>query len=273
MAQHDRQITSRQNPRVKQTMRLRDRRHRQRQGLTLIEGVREVTRALSAGIVLEEVFVCAEHLHGQEAGKLLQELARQGVAPWHVPPPVHERLAFGDRAEGVLAVARTPSPTLEELAPLLGDRPLVAVLDGIEKPGNLGAVLRSADAAGISAVIVADGGTDLFNPNAIRASLGTIFTVPICAAPGEAVFAWLREQKLAIAAARPDAEQSYTSFDWRRPAAIVLGSEATGVSGGWAAADVTPLVLPMRGAADSLNVAATAAIIFYEALRQREASP
>ena len=171
----------------------------------------------------------------------------------------------------MLAVAETPrrrSGDLTVPARRPGGR-----ARGLEKPGNVGAVLRSADAAGVSAVIVADAATDLYNPNCIRASLGTIFTLPVCQATTR------RDARLApaargyeIFAARVDASQSYTEVDYRGDAAIVLGSEASGLSDAWQAPDVTPIRLPMHGAADSLNVSATAAVLFYEALRQRASS-
>ena len=183
-----------------------------------------------------------------------------------VSESVIERLAFGDRMDGVVAVARSPERKLEDL--VLPACPLVAVLEGVEKPGNVGAVLRSADCAGVSAMILADGRTDLYNPNTIRASLGTIFTVPTCAAPTAAVCDWLHAKKLSIFAARVDAKLDYTAADFTRSAAIVLGSEAAGLSNAWTDG-VTPIRLPMLGAADSLNVSAAAAVLFYEALRQR----
>jgi TrmH family RNA methyltransferase len=147
--------------------------------------------------------------------------------------------------------------------------PLIAVLEGVEKPGNVGAVLRSADAAGVSAVILADGRTDLYNPNAIRASSGTIFSMPVCEATSSDVLAWLRERGFRIAAARVDGSVPYTKVDYRGPTAIVLGSEATGLSPIWSGNDIQAVRLPMLGAADSLNVSVTAAVLFYEALRQR----
>jgi TrmH family RNA methyltransferase len=152
---------------------------------------------------------------------------------------------------------------------VLPDCPLVGVLEGAEKPGNVGAVLRSADGAGLSALIVADGGTDLFNPNAIRASLGTIFTVPVATATTAETIDWLTGHGLAVYAARVDGSVPYTVADFRRPAAIVLGSEAEGLTAAWAGDWLTAVRLPMQGAADSLNVSATAAVLFYEALRQR----
>ena len=145
----------------------------------------------------------------------------------------------------------------------------MAVLEGLEKPGNVGAVLRSADGAGVDAVIVADPRTDLFNPNTIRASLGTVFGAGVCTATAAETLAWLRRLGVPIFAARPEATLDYADVDYRGGAAIVLGSEAEGLSAAWTAADVTAMRLPMRGVADSLNVSATAAVLFYEAQRQR----
>ena len=216
-----------------------------------------------------------------------------GGEVWHVSETVFQRLAFGQRAEGVVAVAEMPRPTLARLnwgessaswAGSLTATPtestackqavahevercrLIAVLEGVEKPGNVGAVLRSADAAGVSAVIVADGRTDLYNPNAIRASLGTIFTVPVCEASSGEALAWLRERQFQILAARVDGSVGYTQVDYRRPTAIVLGGEAPGLSPVWKGSDITAVRLPMLGTADSLNVSVTAAVLFYEAL-------
>ncbi len=164
-----------------------------------------------------------------------------------------------------------PSRPCAALADLkLPDSALVAVLAGVEKPGNVGAVLRSADAAGASAVIAADAGTDLYNPNCIRASLGTVFTLPVCAASEVETLAYLRRERLAIYAARlDDTAIDYRQVQFAPRAAIVLGSEAVGLSDAWRGADIQAVKLPMLGVADSLNVSATAAVLFYEALRQR----
>jgi TrmH family RNA methyltransferase len=260
-------ITSLQNQRVKDAIKLRDRRQRTRQGRMLIDGARELSRAIDAGVELLEVFVCESLCHTDDARRLLPRLESSGAELLPVTPEVFAKLAFGDRAEGALGVARTPTPRLDELQ--LPDEPLVAVAENLEKPGNLGAVLRSADAAGVSAVLVAGGGTDLYNPNVIRASLGTIFTLPVAAAPTPEVVAWLRERKFRIYAARVDAEQLYTDVSYAGAAALVLGSEAAGLTDAWSGDDVTPIKLPMCGVADSLNISAAAAVLFYEALRQR----
>jgi TrmH family RNA methyltransferase len=260
-------ITSLQNPRVKDTARLRDRRHRDKQGRILIDGVRELARAVDAGVRMLEIFVCEPLCAADQSQRLLASLPNCGAEIFRVAEPVFEKLSFGHRAEGVLGVAEMPRPTLADLR--LPERPLVAVLEGVEKPGNVGAVLRSADAAGVSALVVADARTDLYNPNSVRASLGTIFTMPVCAATRAETLDWLRRHDLAIYAARVDAPMPYTEVDYRGPTAVVLGSEAEGLSAAWTDDDVTPIRLPMLGVADSLNVSAAAAVLFYEALRQR----
>jgi len=260
-------ITSPQNPRVKEAVRLRDRRHREKQGRILIDGARELLRAINAGVPMLEVFVCEALCKSDEAGRLLDKLNQCDGEILQVSEPVFEKLAFGHRVEGVLAVAEMPHPTLDAI--VLPKNPLVAVLEGVEKPGNVGAVLRSADATGVSAVIVADARTDLYNPNAIRASLGTIFTMPICEATSGDVLAWLRQRNFKIVAARVDGSVPYTKVDLCGPTAIVLGSEAEGLSQNWIGDDIQAIRLPMHGVADSLNVSVTAAVLFYEVLRQR----
>jgi RNA methyltransferase, TrmH family len=260
-------ITSLHNPRVKAALKLREGRHRRAEQRILIEGVRELSRAITAGVRPIEVFVCDALCGSDDCRQLLATLYGTGAEVFQISEEVFARLAFGHRAEGVLAVAETPQPKLEAIQ--LGSEPLVAVLEGVEKPGNVGAVLRSADGAGVSALIVARPGTDLYNPNAIRASLGTIFSMPLAVAAAEETLDWLRANHLKILAARVDGAVPYTSVDYRGPTAIVLGSEAAGLSPLWSAADITAVRLPMLGAADSLNVSAAAAVLFYEARRQR----
>ena len=260
-------IRSLQNPRVKNAVRLRDRRHRSKQGRILIDGVRELGRAIGAGVELLEVFVCEPLCESPDARRLLANLPDCDAELIEVTEPVFAKLAFGDRAEGVLGVATPPPSDLADLS--LPESPLVIVLEGVEKPGNLGAVLRSADAGGVSAVVLADPCCDLFNPNAIRASLGTIFTTPVASAPTDETLDWLALRGLHVYAARVDGAVPYTDVDFRRPAAVVLGNEAWGLSDAWTTELVTPISLPMLGVADSLNVSATAAVLVYEALRQQ----
>ena len=259
-------ITSRQNQRVKDAVKLRDRRARERSGRFLIDGIREIRRALESDIAVAEVFVCRELCRTKQAEQLAEDL-RETTCNWStVSPEVFEKLCFGQRQDGIVAVAETPERTLGDLS--LPNEPLVVVIESLEKPGNVGAVLRSADGAGADAVIVASPRTDLYNSNTIRASLGAVFKSNVCTAPSEQVIGWIRDQELPVAAAQPGAAIKYHEFDFRAGAAIVLGSEAGGLSEVWKGASVTAVSLPMHGIADSLNVSATAAVLVYEAQRQ-----
>lgn len=264
-----RTITSLTNPRVKEAVRLRTGRHRAKQGLMLVDGAREIKQALAAGVRVFEAFVCEPLCRTAEAQEAARLLAASGGEVWQVTPEVFVKIAFGEREAGVLLVAEAPDCSLAALKPR-GAGP-IAVIEGIEKPGNVGAVLRSADAAGVGAVIVAEPVSDLFNPNCIRASLGAVFRVPVCTATSEETLAWLRERRLAIFAARVDGRLDYTAAPLASECALVLGSEAEGLSTDWQGEDVTGIRLPMRGAVDSLNISAAAAVLFYESLRQRRA--
>lgn len=259
-------LTSLSNPRVKAAVRLRDRRDREATGLTIVDGARELARALDAGAEVREAFVADGLALSDEARAVVGRLAG-GAGLTMVSEAVLAKVAFGDRSDGVVAIIRTPPTDLGRLEP--GPEPLVVVVEAVEKPGNLGAILRSADGAGVDAVIAADPRTDLFNPNAIRASLGTIFTQPVAAAPSGDVLAWLARHAIRPIAARVDAERAYTDADLRGAVALVLGSEAEGLGGAWDNPGVEPVRIPMRGAADSLNVSVAAAVLLYEALRQR----
>jgi TrmH family RNA methyltransferase len=266
-------LTSATNPRLRAAAALRDRRDRVRSGRLLVDGAREVARALDAGVALVEVFVAAGPAPNPEVDAVVARAAGLGVPVVPVAPDLLVRLAYGDRDSGIVAVARAPESSLAALG-LPATTPLVGVVENVEKPGNLGAVCRSADGAGLDALIAAGGsGTlaDPWNPNAVRASLGTVFTLPLAVATTRDVLAWLRDRGLRIVAARVDGSVPYTDVDLRGPVALVLGSEAHGLTAEWSGSDVTAVRLPMRGHADSLNVAAAAAILFYEARRQRDA--
>lgn len=268
MAAADR-ITSPANPRVKAAARLRDAGERRRRGLTLIDGRREVTRAAAAGIRFAEVFLDEA---SPPPSDLLDPLVAAGGQLFTLAPAAFAKVAFGSRNEGLVAVAETPPFSLARFEP----RPTgpLLVLEGVEKPGNLGAILRTADAAGVAGVLVADGGTDPANPAVIRASLGTVFAVPLAVAGVEATIDWLQAVQRRVVVAVPTTGQPWHTARLS-DAAIVLGSEAHGITAAWqaAAADgrlvVERVTLPMLGVADSLNVSATAAVLAYEALRQR----
>ncbi|HET7026422.1 MAG TPA: TrmH family RNA methyltransferase [Candidatus Limnocylindrales bacterium] len=264
-------ITSRSNPRLRAAAALRDRGERTARGLTLVDGGRETLRAIDAAITLEELFVAPELVRGDDARSAVARAAEAGIPSVELSPAAFERLAFGDRSDGIVAVVRIPSTSLDDVDDRLPPDPLVVVLEAVEKPGNLGAVLRSADGAGASALVAADPRTDLWNPNAIRASIGTIFALPLAAAPTADVLGWLRRRGMRIVAARVDGATRHDRVDLTGPLAIALGSESRGLSDGWRGDDVVGIRLPMLGIADSLNVSTAAAILLYESRRQRDA--
>ncbi len=256
-------ITSAANPRIRAVVRLRERRARDRAGLTLLDGPREILLALRAGVAFREAFVSP-----RADAQVLAELGAAGVPLVAISETVGARIGYGERDSGTVVVASTPSTALEDLRPPIA--PLIVVAEGIEKPGNLGAILRSADAAGADAVIAADARTDPFNPNTIRASLGSIFSVPVAAAPSNEVLAWLHERSIRPVAARVDADLAYTSADLTGGIAVVVGTEDAGLSDTWRGPDVLAVHLPMRGTVDSLNVSVATAVLLFEARRQRD---
>ncbi len=262
----DELITSVRNPRIMHVAALRDRRRRAAERQILIDGTRELSRAIAAGVELVELYWCENLASDATQRALVEQATRSQVPITSVSDRVFAKIAYGERTDGILGVARTPSTSLDDLR--LPERPLVAVLEGVEKPGNVGAILRTADGAGVSAVIIADTTTDLFNPNTIRASMGIVFSLPVATARAADVHTWLVARGMNLVAARVDAQGDYTAVDFTAPTALVLGSEAHGLSEHWRAG-VRPVRLPMRGVADSLNVSAAAAVLFYEALRQR----
>ena len=262
------EITSRQNERVKQAAKLRDARQRTKQHRLIIDGVREIGRALDAGIQLTEVFICPPLCGSPASQELLLRLDNSSAVVAEVTGEVFEKLAFGSRSDGVVVIANTPERNIDTLE--IPSNPLIAVLERLEKPGNVGAILRSADGAGVDAIIVVDPQTDLFNPNTIRASVGTVFSKQVCIATLEQSLTWLRKNGVCLIAARPASEKLYTEIDFRNSTAIVLGNEAEGLTDAWQQTDVRGVRLPMQGIADSLNVSTTAAVLFYEALRQRK---
>jgi TrmH family RNA methyltransferase len=265
---HPPTLASPSNPRIKAAVRLRDRRDREATGLTLVDGAREVRRALDAGVSVVEAFVCEPILAGEDARIALDALIDRRIPVTSTTEVAFAKLAFGARREGLVAVIRAPSTTLADIA--VADDALLVVVEGVEKPGNIGAILRSADGAGVTAVIAASPRTDLANPNVIRASAGTIFSVPLAAAPTVDVLPWLRQHGIRIVAARVGSGSPYTEADLTGSIALVVGSEAEGLTSDWQAADVEAIHLPMHGVADSLNVSVSAAILLYEARRQRD---
>jgi TrmH family RNA methyltransferase len=259
-------ITSPANPRVKHLVALRRRRIRDEANVTLVEGLEELGLALTAGVRPEAVFYCPEF---GRAGRppLLGQAAERGADVIQVSREVFSKIAYRESPDGWLAVVPAVRSDLDALR--VGASPLVLICQGVEKPGNLGAILRTADAAGVAAVIATDPVTDWGNPNVIRASKGTVFSVPVAADTSARVLAWLSEHEIKLVATSPDAEVLLTGADLTPATAIAVGSEKDGLSADWLAFADVKVRIPMFGLANSLNVATSAAIACYEAIRQR----
>jgi len=260
-------ISSLTNPRIKRVVKLKQRKGRDEEGLTVVDGLRETSRAREAGIPFEELYLCPELLEKFAGPQALAQVRAWGATADEVSKEVFAKISFGDRHEGVAAVIRSRSFPLD--ASRLLKNPLVVVVEHVEKPGNLGAILRSCDGAGVDAVIVADTQTDLWNPNVIRASTGIVFSMMLMQADGKQVKEFLDKQGIRVLAAAPQGGQDYFSVDLKGALALVVGAEDEGLSDFWLSSDALRISIPMRGRADSLNVSNTAAILAYEALRQR----
>ncbi|MDO7874004.1 RNA methyltransferase [Hymenobacter sp. ASUV-10] len=265
-------LSSPQNPRIKQLLRLQQKAAERRElGLTLVEGLRELTIAVEAGVTVAALYTCPE-LGGETGQRAIQSLlAPQRPAPewFEVTRPVFEKVAYRESSDGILAVLRTPHSTLADLR--LPANPLLLVLEAVEKPGNLGAILRTADAAPVDAVLIGDPRTDLYNPNAIRASIGCVFTVPTVAAPMSAILEFLRAKGIrSYAAALTPTARPYTNYDFTTPTALVLGTEADGLTTATQQACDETIIIPMMGRIDSLNVSVAGAVLAFEAVRQRK---
>jgi TrmH family RNA methyltransferase len=261
-----RTITSLHNPTVKNLVKLRQRRARDRQQLMLIDGARALRLALHHAFPVTTIYF-AEDV-AQTHADLLQRARVTGVALQEVSAAVFHKIGYGDNPDGVLGVASQPKVHLTALP--ARDLPLYVITEGLEKPGNLGAILRSADAAGVTGLIVCDSQTDIWNPNVVRASQGAFCTVPIASATAPEVLDWLHQRHIQILVATPSASQCYTEIDLRLPSALIMGAEHTGVSPSWHSE--IPVRIPMVGQVDSLNVAQAASILLFEAVRQRSQS-
>jgi TrmH family RNA methyltransferase len=261
-------ITSRQNPRVKELVRLRDRGPRDEAGLFLVEGFREIRRALDKGVALAEVYYSPEWFLGENESALLKRAGDSGARLVEMSKDSFAKVAYRERPDGLLAVAPQWRRTLAELGTGVRD-PFLLVVEAIEKPGNLGTLLRAADAAGCDAVIVCDPVTDLFNPNVVRASTGVLFSVPCVVEEAPAVLAWLRGRGIRAVATTPAAAVLHSEADLRGPLAVVMGSEQYGLSEFWLKNADLAVRIPMAGQADSLNVAMAATVTLFEAVRQR----
>ena len=259
------QITSLQNPLVKYLFTLTQKsKQRKEQQQFLIEGKREISLALEAGYLIEQLFICPDILSEVEVEKLFS-----GYKCTAISTQVYEKLTYRSSTEGILALAQCKNHARSGVE-FQKAHPLVLVAEAPEKPGNIGALLRTADAAGIDAVYIANPKTDLYNPNIIRSSVGTVFTVPIFMGSSEEIRSHLQQQGFAIYCAALTASQPYDQVSYKGRTAIVVGTEDTGLSPTWLKASTQNIIIPMQGKIDSMNVSVSAAILIFEAVRQRK---
>ena len=250
-------ITSVTNPKIKRVIGLRDRRERDQSGLTIIEGRRELELAIQAGVEVKEIYTSGESFQ------------KKGTAPiFFITPGVYAKISYGNREEGILAVAEQPKIDFTDSRLKSGEQ-IFVVIEQVEKPGNLGAIFRTCDAVGVSGVLVCDPATDLYNPNVIRASLGTIFSVNTMVCSNQEALDFCKSKKIKCLATTPCADQIYYNSDLKCPVAIIVGSEEKGLSDFWMRHADLKVRIPMLGLADSLNVSTSTAVLLYEALRQR----
>lgn len=272
MASEPTLITSLQNPRIKHVIDLRDRRTRDQSGQFIIEGYRETIRAFDAGLKIESLFYCPDLFLGENELALIHSIGNKGAELFLCNENVFHKMSYRDRPDGLIAVAPQVRHGLDDLEKILEKKdhpPFLVVAEAIEKPGNLGTILRSSDAVHLDALIVCDKCTDVFNPNVVRASVGTLFTVPVIESTGIETIRWLRQHQISIVAATPSAKLEYTEADLAKPIAIAVGTEQLGLSEQWMQQADIQVKIPMLGVADSLNVAMATTLLLYEAQRQR----
>ncbi|MDP3143324.1 MAG: RNA methyltransferase [Candidatus Omnitrophota bacterium] len=263
----EKNITSGDNPRIKNVVRLRDKSERDSQRLMIIDGYRAINLALNNNVTLKELFYCEKFFNSRGEKIFVQRAEQKGSRIFHLEEKVFRKIAYGDNPEGLLAIGEQVKKSLADLP--MGKSALFIILESLEKPGNLGAILRSADAIGVNGVIVCNGKTDICNPNVIRSSRGTLFALPVVETTTPNSISWLKKNNIKIIAATPLAKVEYSKMDYKNSCAIVLGSEDKGISPAWLNVAEFKIKIPMKGQADSLNVSIAAAVILYEALRQR----
>ncbi len=260
-------ITSLQNPRIKNLVRLREGNHRRRQKRFLIEGKRELERAIASGWEMEAIYFAEDFFRDEEDYALLDRVAKSGMEAVKLDEEVFRKAAYREHPDGWLASAAMRESSLQDLP--LSSCPLLLVLEGVEKPGNLGAVIRSANAAGADAVIVSNPITDIYNPNAIRASQGAFFDLPVVETDNASLIRWLAAKQIRAMVATPHAEALVWQTDLTGPIAWIMGTEHDGVSEDWLQPPHKAVRLPMKGITDSLNVSTAAAVMLFETVRQR----
>ena len=259
------EITSPQNTYIKQLVQLKDKsRERKKTGTFLIEGAREISLALKGGYELETILFYPELFLKEK----LNDFAPHPFDTIEISKEVYQKLAYRDTTEGIIAIAKAKNNDLKDLM-IVAEHPLILIAEAPEKPGNIGAILRTADAANVDAVIIANPKTDLYNPNIIRSSVGCVFTNTIATGTTNEIITFLKEQKIHIYCAALQASVNYHTQDFTKSAAIVVGTEATGLSKEWLENSSQNIIIPMQGEIDSMNVSVAAGILIFEAKRQR----
>ncbi len=256
-------LISHRNPKIRNFILLQKSRERSSQRLFVIEGLKEIEKASQAGYHFSTVFWCKEMISADE----LQKILSLSVEVFTVSKSLFSKMTYRENTGGVVVVAKQQNHDLKNIQ--INSSPLIIVLESVEKPGNLGAVLRTADAANADALIVCDAQTDLYNPNVIRSSIGCLFTVPVASASSEEVIEMLKAKGINIYCTALTASVPYHTIDFTKPTAIVMGTEATGLTEKWLEASAQNIIIPMSGVADSLNVSTSAAITIFEVRRQR----
>lgn len=262
-------ITSLQNPKVKNFQHLQKSRERRIQNLFIVEGKKEIFRAMEAKYVCTHLFVCPE-IFNQSIEGIIDLPGGETPKIYKVSPEIYAHIAYRKNTEGIIGWAIPVKHTLDQIR--LKKNPLTLVLEGVEKPGNLGAIMRTADAAALDAIIIGDPKTDLYNPNVIRSSLGAVFTVPSGVDTSENTIQWLKKNNIKLFCTSPEASIPYDHVDFTGPSAIVLGTETTGLTQHWFSASDQNILIPMQGKVDSINVSVSAGIVLFEAVRQRRLS-
>lgn len=264
-------ITSLQNPHVKQVVRLRNRRERDETKLYLIEGYRELLRALQQKAKIDTIYFCPELFLGISEIDLLDTASQQGIKRFQLSNHAFTKISYRDRPDGLLGVGQQEFRTLDDCEKFLAQKidPILLIVETLEKPGNLGSIIRSADGAGVDAIFVCDPATDIHNPNVIRASVGTVFSMPLFVMTSEEALRILHKYKIPVYATTPHATTLYHQIDYKKAVAFAMGREQIGLSEFWLKNASASIVIPMRGIADSLNVSNATTILLYETLRQR----
>jgi len=258
-------ISSLQNPKIKNIVKLSKNKERKEQNLFIIEGAREMSLALSGGYAINSVFICPKLFSSSDYPNVLNNLPENII--YEVTDTVFDKIAYREGSDGLLALATPKMHTLDSF--VLSENPFIIIIEAIEKPGNLGAILRTADAAAVDGVIICDPLTDLYNPNAIRSSVGCSFTVQTAVCSSDEAYEWLKTRGIKVFAAELQASEWYQDTDFRTPSAIIMGTEADGLTDYWLKNADARIKIPMRGVIDSLNVSVSTAVLTFEAMRQR----